>query len=386
MSDIKRIFYEKFGREADSFYFSPGRVNIIGEHTDYNGGQVLPFCINLGIYAAVRFREDTNVLIYSDNFSNLGIIEFSLDNLDFRIERDFANYACGILREFGKRGFSIKSGFELAIYSDLPVGGGLSSSAAFLDLIGKIVIDRFGFDLSNTDLAWMSKTTENEYIGVSCGIMDQFIIANGKKGNAIRLHTDTMDYEYVPIPETDFQFILINSNVTRKLTESKYNERQRETQAILRELQKHVPINNICDLAPEDYKIYERYLFGMNLKRRLLHLLNENHRVTETIFAIAENDYTSLGQLINESHESLKNLYQVSSEKLDELVDLGRKAGSLGSRMIGGGFGGSTLNVVLRQDIETFIQRFTEMYQKEYNQDPIIYLVEATDGVRKIND
>jgi len=384
--EISTIFNDKFGSFPEATYFSPGRVNIIGEHTDYNGGQVLPFCINLGISGAVRFRADNIVNIYSVNFPKLDTISFNIDRLDYDVSLEFANYAAGMILELGKRGFLINQGFNLVVASDLPVGGGLSSSAAFLVLVGKILIDKFSLPIDNIELAKIARAVENNHIGVMCGIMDQFVIANGVAGSAMRLHTDTLAYEFIPIKSEDFIFVLVNSNTTRKLTESKYNERQAETRQLLGILQKHVPIDNICDLSPADYRSYERYVSDLTLKRRFLHLVNENHRVGSASFAIMENDISSLGGLLNESHESLRDLYQVSSPLLDRLVVLAREAGSLGSRMIGGGFGGSTLNVVAKKSLHRFINSFTELYRKEFNADPIINLIEIVDGVRKIND
>ena len=385
IDNIKNIYKEKFNVLPEQTYFSPGRVNIIGGHTDYNGGYVLPFCIDMGLYASIKLRNDDGFRVYSDNFNELGIIVFDLGNLDYNNNRDFANYLTGMIQELKTYWPQINHGFDIAIISNLPTGGGLSSSAALLVMIGYICNDIYNLGLSRTEIAVHAKNVENKYIGVNCGIMDQFVIANGKKDCAIFLDTQSLDYEYINI-DNNYAFILVNSNITRKLVESKYNIRQKETQDILIELKKHVKINNICDLNPEDYDHYQSYLDNIDFKNRFRHLVDENSRVKAAKAAIEVGDYNALGNLLYQAHISARDLYQVSSTVLDDLVDMGMKAGSLGSKMIGGGFGGSTLNLVHRNRINLFKENFTNIYINKYNKEPIIKVVNIEDGVKRLND
>ncbi len=386
ITEIKTIFNQKFGYEPTKTYYSPGRVNIIGGHTDYNGGHVLPFCISLGIYAAVSYRDDAVVNIYSKNIPDKGIVSFGLDELEYDEKRDFANYASGVFKELIIRKYNINKGFDLALVSNLPTGGGLSSSAAFLVLICKILNDQFNLGLDGTKMALISKTVENQYIGVSCGIMDQFIIANGKANTAIFLNASNLNYEYVPFKTDEYKFVLVNSNITRKLVESKYNVRQRESQEVLEILKQHVDIDNVCDVCPCQYEELAKHIDNPDLKKRFKHLIDENYRVKLSKVALANNDFVKLGSLLNEAHISVRDLYEVSSEVLDELVELATKSGSLGSKMIGGGFGGSTLNIIKADELDKFIETFTKAYMDKYNLQPIINLVEITDGVKQIND
>lgn len=381
---VNELYKNRFDKNPDKIYFSPGRVNIIGGHTDYNGGAVLPFCINLGIYAAASPRNDNQVNIYSDNLPKKGIISFKLDNLKYHEQRGFANYASGLFNELKVRGHKLKKGFNLAMVGNLPRGGGLSSSAALLLLISNVINDFNNLGLTGTEMALISKNVENNYIGVNCGIMDQFIIANGKTKKAIYLESNTLEYEYIPCEMNSHKFVLVNSNVTRKLTESKYNVRYSETQEVLKILQEHVSIHHICDLKPEDYYKYEKYIHLTYLKRRFKHLVDEHARVKQAANALKSRDFVLLGNLLSLAHESARDLYEISSDKLDDLVLIAMKSGSLGSKMIGGGFGGSTLNLVKTDDLESFMTNFTKMYFEKYKTKPIINTVEVTSGTGEI--
>ncbi len=374
------LFKQTFHKERDKLYFSPGRVNIIGGHTDYNGGAVLPFCIDFGIYGAVSKRTDNQIHVFSDNIRRKGIISFALDQLEYDENRNYANYISGLFHELHIRKYVVSDGFDLVIAGNLPRGGGLSSSAALLVLVCNIVNDLNNFGLDGVQIALISKAVENLYIGVNCGIMDQFIIANGKKDHAIYLESNTLNYEFIPCNMEDYKFVLVNSNITRRLKKSKYNLRQKETQDILAILKQHVDIEYICDLLPNDYEQYEAYIEEEDLKKRFKHLVNEHDRVKQAKIALSNNDFVGLGMLLTKAHESARDLYEVSSLVLDRLVVLAMDAGSLGSKMIGGGFGGSTLNLVETSKLDGFIDNFTELYIREYNSQPIINVVKVTDG------
>lgn len=381
---IINIFKSIFHYEPDKTYFSPGRVNIIGGHTDYNGGTVLPFCIDAGIYAAVSMRDDNKVNVYSDNLAYKGVKSFSLENLSYDKQRDFANYVSGVLLELKVRKFDITRGYDICMVGNLPRGGGLSSSAALLILITKIVNDYNNLNINGVRMALITKTVENMYIGVSCGIMDQFIIANGKKNKAIFLNANSLDYRYVPVDTTDYKLLLVNSNQTRKLTESKYNVRQKETQDALKILKKHVSIQHLCDLSIEDYEENKIYLRDPVLRKRVEHVVYENERVKLAKVALENNNFEELGKLLNSAHVSARDLYEISSDILDDLVELALESGSIGSKMIGGGFGGSTLNIIRTKELDKFLKTFRNKYRAKYNKEAVINLFEPTDGVSEI--
>ncbi len=383
-NEIINTFNKIYGYNAKKTYFSPGRVNIIGGHTDYNGGAVLPFCIDAGIFAAVSERADQQINVYSDNLPHKGVISFEIDDVEFKQERNFANYASGVIKELTERGYSVKHGFDIAMVGNLPRGGGLSSSAALLILITKIVNDYNHLNIDGPTMAVITKAVENNYIGVSSGIMDQFIIANGKKGHAIYLNANTLEYSHVPVDTTHHKIVLINSNQTRKLTESNYNTRQRETQDALKILQAHKDIDHLCDLTPEDYETLVSYLEDDVLRRRVEHVVYEHARVLEAKVALENKDFETLGKLLDKAHESARDLYEISSPILDDLVILAKKAGSIGSKMIGGGFGGSTLNLIPTEKLDDFLKSFSNAYRKKYKKEPVINLFEPTSGVKEI--
>ncbi len=381
---IIELYQKIYNNQPEKVYFSPGRVNIIGGHTDYNGGAVLPFCINMGIYGAVSYRNDNLVRIYSENISRSGIISFHLNELAYDEARGFANYTSGVILKLKENGYSINRGFDIVVWGNLPRGGGLSSSAAFSILMATIINDMEGFALDGINMAVICRQVENDYIGVNCGIMDQFIIANAMKDHALYLEANSLYYEQVPCIMDEYKFVLINSNITRKLVESNYNQRQKETQDLLQILKEHVDIEYICELSPDDYSKYENKISSDVLKKRFKHLVNEHHRVKLSKTALLQRDFKMLGRLLNEAHQSAKDLYEISGDVLDQLVLLARQSGSTGSKMIGGGFGGSTLNLVKSDNLDLFIETFTSEYKRIYNREPIIHIVAMEDGVREI--
>lgn len=381
---IINIFQEKYNRFPHETYVSPGRVNIIGGHTDYNGGYVLPFCIDKGIYAGVLFRNDSCFRVYSDQFQSLGIIEFDRNHLEYEESRSFANYISGSVKTLQDLGHKIPTGFDLVLTSDLPTGGGLSSSAAVLIAVITILNDYFKFGLSGSEIALIAKKVENEYIGVSCGIMDQFIIANGLEHHVMYLNASTLEYEQIPVSMDNYSFVLINSNVTRKLSESKYNERQKESLALLEILKYHTDINFVCDVTSKQYFELYPLIEDETLQKRFSHLVFENERVSQAKEALKNNDFIRLGELLDIAHASAKELFEISSTVLDQLVVLAKRAGSLGSKMIGGGFGGSTLNIVETKKLDEFKRRFTKYHQEQFKRDPIMNTIKMKAGVHKI--
>jgi galactokinase len=382
---ILKLYETKFEVEANRVYFSPGRVNIIGEHTDYTFGLVMPFCIDKGIYAAVGRNDDMMIRVFSENFPLQGIIEIDLNDLDFKRLNNYGDYVLGVIKEFEKQGKTLDYGLNICMASNLPVGGGLSSSAAFALLNIKVFSDEYGYDISGIEAVKLAKRVENDFLGVNCGIMDQFVIWHGKSDKAIFLDTLTLDYELLPLELNDYVMVLINSNTTRKLSESKYNERFKETEIILKELKKHFDIEYLGKIALEDLDIYLEKLDNQTLKKRLSHIVSENDRVKKAKAALLANDIKELGKLLVESHISLRDDYQVSTSVVDEIVETALKAGALGSRMIGGGFGGSTLNLVLKADFEGFINKFRLLYQPRHEEGFLYSVVVAKDGIKRID-
>jgi galactokinase len=382
---ILKLYETKFEAEANRIYFSPGRVNIIGEHTDYTFGLVMPFCIDKGIYAAVGRNDDMMIRVFSENFPMQGIIEIDLNDLDFKRLSNYGDYVLGVIKEFEEQGKTLDYGLNICMASNLPVGGGLSSSAALALLNIKVFSDEYGYDISGIEAVKMAKRVENDFLGVNCGIMDQFVIWHGKSDKAIFLDTLTLDYELLPLELDEHVMVLINSNTTRKLSESKYNERFKETEIILKELKKSFEIEYLGRIDLQDLDMYLDKIDNQTLKKRLRHIVSENDRVKRAKEALLANDIKELGNLISESHISLRDDYQVSTSIVDEIVETALKSGALGSRMIGGGFGGSTLNIVLKADLEGFINKFRLLYQPRHEEGFLYSIVVAKDGIKRID-
>ncbi len=385
INHIKKIHFENYHNSSEKVYFSPGRVNIIGGHTDYNGGHVLPFCIDKGIYCGVSKNGLSSIRIFSENFFHAGIIEIDLNNLSYTLTDTFSDYLLGVIKELTNMEKELLYGLDISLSSNLPVGGGLSSSAALSVLLFKIFSVEFNFGLEKERIAHLAKTVENSFIGVNCGIMDQFIISVGKAQHALFLNTKNMNYEYIYLDMKDHMFILINSNIKRKLTESKYNVRQSETREVLKILKENFEIDHLCDISAEDLNVYLEFIHDKTLQKRLIHVVTENLRVIETKEAFQKNDFIKIGQLLFQAHESAKNNYCISSEILDDLVEIAISSKALGAKMIGGGFGGSILALIRKDNYEHFIDIFGQKYQEKYSSKFIYSIIEAKDGVKQID-
>ena len=382
---IKRLFLEKFGYEAQDTYFAPGRVNIIGEHTDYNGGLVMPFCIDKGIYAAIKTRQDKLINIFSENFSIQGMIQVDLAELPEAMLNNYGDYLVGVIKVLLKHNYDLHQGLDIAISSTLPVGGGLSSSAALTVLLLKVFSDKLKLNLAQLEIVKLAKAVENNYLGVKCGIMDQFVIVFSKRDKALFLNTKTLDFELIPLNLKEYSFVLINSDTSRKLADSKYNQRQTETLQALKILQNFYDIEDLSEITPD---FLDEALGKINddvLKKRVRHVVTENERVRKVKDSLLKNHLHELGDILTEAHYSLKDDYEVSSPLIDDLVEIALKSGASGSRMIGGGFGGSTLNLVLNANLEGFIKEFQTIYQKRYEKPFIYSVVYAKDGIGQID-
>lgn len=375
-------FAEVFGgSEGAKVYFAPGRVNLIGEHTDYNGGHVFPCALTIGTYGAARKREDRKLRFFSMNFEGLGVIESSLDELQFCKSANWTNYPKGVMWAFEHKGMEIPCGMDLVLNGTIPNGSGLSSSASVEVLTGFILRDFFGFEVTNQDLALIGQFSENKFNGVNCGIMDQFAIAMGKKNHAIYLNTADLSYTYAPIRLENAKIVIACSNKKRGLGDSKYNERRSECETALAELQQVVKIKSLGDLTEKGFEQFKSIIKSDVRTRRARHAVYENQRTMAAVEALEHNDLEKFGRLMNESHVSLRDDYEVTGVELDTLVEEAWKIkGVIGSRMTGAGFGGCTVSLVKDDMIEPFIDQVGKAYQDKIGYAADFYVVEPGDG------
>lgn len=383
---VLKKFEELFGdREGVQVYFAPGRVNLIGEHTDYNGGHVFPCALTIGTYAAVRKRADRDLHFYSMNFEKLGVIDTSIDDLTPSKEADWTNYPKGVMWAFAKRGMQMDCGLDVVLYGNIPNGSGLSSSASLEVLTGYYLRDLFGFDVTNIDLAKIGQYSENNFNGMNCGIMDQFASAMGKKDHAIFLDTADLSYEYAPLVLDGAKIVVTNSNVKHSLVNSEYNVRRSECEEALKELQIVVKINGLGDLTEEAFEENKAAIKDEVRVRRAKHAVYENQRTIRAVKALKENDLKLFGELMNASHVSLRDDYEVSCEEIDVLVEEAWKVdGVIGSRITGGGFGGCTVSIVKDEAIDSFKEKVGAAYQKRVGKTADFYVVEIGDGPSKL--
>lgn len=382
------MFAELFGdSEGARFYFSPGRVNLIGEHTDYNGGHVFPCALTLGTYGAARKREDNKIHFYSMNLDSFGVVEASLDDLTNKKEYNWANYPLGVVWAFKEKRHTITSGFDMVIWGNIPNGSGLSSSASLEVLTGVILTDLFEIkDLSMTDLALIGQYSENNFNGCNCGIMDQFAVAMGKKDHAIFLDTSDLSYEYAPCVLDGAKIVITNSKVKHSLVDSAYNDRRNECAAALKALQSELDIQALGDLTPEEFEAHKSLIKDEIQLQRAKHAVYENQRTIDAVTALKAGDIESFGKLMNQSHISLRDDYDVSCEEIDILVDLAWKIpGVLGSRITGGGFGGCTVSIVKDESIDTFIETIGKTYLEKVGHEAEFYTVDIGDGASRLD-
>ena len=382
---VKKLIQEfkKLYGKADGLrtYFAPGRVNLIGEHTDYNGGHVFPCALTIGTYGVVRKRQDRKLRFYSMNFEQLGVMESSLDELVPSKDADWTNYPRGVLWAFKERGMEVTEGFDLLLFGNIPNGSGLSSSASVEVLIGYILKDQYGFDVTNQDLALIGQFSENRFNGVNCGIMDQFAIAMGKADHAIFLDTNTLDYTYVPLKLDGAKIVIACSNKKRGLGDSKYNERRSECETALAELQKVVDIKSLGELTEEQFEANKDAIGDEVRVRRARHAVYENQRTIQAVEALQKQDLKKFGELMNASHVSLRDDYEVTGIELDTLVEEAWKVdGVIGSRMTGAGFGGCTVSIVEDAAVDRFIESVGTAYRDKIGYAADFYVVQVGSG------
>jgi galactokinase len=382
IEDFIEVFSEQEGEVIRTF-FSPGRINLIGEHTDYNGGHVLPCAITLGTYGAARRRSDRMVRLYSKNFPESGVIQFSLDDLNFNPKQGWANYPKGMFRFIEEEGNSLPFGLDLFVYGNLPNGAGLSSSASLELLVGVIVNEMFDLGLKMIDLIQIAKKVENDFIGVNSGIMDQFAIGMGKEGKAILLDCNTLNYEYAPIQLDHYQIIIMNTNKRRELADSKYNERRSECESALSYLQKDLDIQTLGDLSESEFDRHRHLIPNPTLIKRAKHAVYENQRTLQALSELKKGHLEAFGQLMNESHISLRDDYEVTGIELDTLVEAAwEQIGTLGARMTGAGFGGCAIALVENVHVDAFIEHVGQIYKEKIGYDADFYVANIGDGVK----
>ena len=382
---LVKVFKGKFGSEGDiRSYFAPGRVNLIGEHTDYNGGHVFPCALTIGTYAIVRKREDRNFRFYSTNFESLGVIEASLDNLKYDKALDWTNHPLGVVWAFIEKGYPVDCGFDMLLFGNIPNGSGLSSSASVEVVTGVALRDLFGYDdISMIDIALFGQYSENNFNGVNCGIMDQFAIAMGKKDQAIFLDTSDLSYTYAPIKLADEKIVIACSNKKRGLGDSKYNERRAECEEALAELQTKLDIKALGELSEEEFEANKDLIKSEVRQRRAKHAVYENQRTLKAVDALKAGNLEEFGKLMNASHVSLRDDYEVTGIELDTLVENAwEQEGVIGSRMTGAGFGGCTVSIVKTDCVDKFIENVGKAYLEKIGYAADFYVVEIGDGGR----
>ncbi|WP_294707418.1 galactokinase [uncultured Fusobacterium sp.] len=385
IEDFKTLY--KYEGDVKVF-FSPGRVNLIGEHTDYNGGFVFPCALDFGTYAVAVKRNDNIFRMYSKNFENLGIIEFSLDRLINEPQDDWANYPKGVIKTFLEAGFNINSGFDVLFYGNIPNGAGLSSSASIELATSVILKDLFNLDVDMISMVKLSQKAENKFIGVNCGIMDQFAIGMGKKDNAILLDCNTLNYQYAPVVLNGASIVIANTNKKRGLADSKYNERRGSCEAAVKVLNENgIDIKYLGELSVERFNEIKHLITDEEQLKRATHAVTENERTKVAVEKLNAGDIEAFGQLMNQSHISLRDDYEVTGFELDSLVEAAWEAeGVIGARMTGAGFGGCTVSIVKDEFIESFKKSVGEKYTAKTGLVADFYVAKIGDGSRKLGD
>ena len=378
--EIIKIFSEKFGGETPEVYASPGRINLIGEHTDYNGSFVFPGAIDKGMIAAIRFNDTDKVRAYAIDLDESAEFGFNEEDLP---KEGWAKYLFGVCREIIKRGGTVK-GFDTVFAGDVPLGAGMSSSAALESTYAFALNDLLNLGIDKFELARIGQSTEHNYVGVKCGIMDQFASIFGKKGNLIRLDTKSMEYAYFPFDPKGYKLVLLDTVVKHELASSAYNKRRESCEEAARTIAKrHPEVEFMRDASMEmldevkDEISEEDYM-------RAKYVVEETQRVLDVCDALEKGDYETVGQKMYETHQGMSKLYEVSCEELDILNDVDREHGVTGSRVMGGGFGGCTINLVKDDLYDSFIADAKAQFKARYGYEPKVYDVVISDGARKL--
>ncbi|TVX95484.1 galactokinase [Cohnella terricola] len=386
--ELKQRFVKQYGGTGSdiSVFQAPGRVNLIGEHTDYNGGAVFPAALTFGTTLLVAPREDRKLGFASTNFTET--FEIPLDNVAFSEGDDWANYPKGVVWELKQRGIDLSRGYNFLYHGEIPNGAGLSSSASIEVVTAFALLTLEGKPVDTVQIALWSQHAENEFIGVKCGIMDQFAVANGRKNHAIHLDCDSLKYELVPFRSGEYKLVIGNTNKRRGLVDSKYNERRSECEQAVRDLKAAYPdLTLLGQLSLQQFEENEGLISDETVRRRARHVVEEIDRVERSVEVLKSDDLVAFGQLMNGSHDSLRDLYEVTGAELDAMVDAARSVpGVLGSRMTGAGFGGCTVSLVHGDSVERFIEEVGSKYESATGLKPAFYVCDIGDGVGAIKE
>lgn len=387
LNNLKKKFTELFKQTDMEAFFSPGRINLIGEHTDYNGGNVFPCAITLGTYGLAAKREDKTLNFYSENFAELGIISIDLDNLEYNAADRWTNYPKGMIKFLKESGYDINQGLDILYYGNIPNGAGLSSSASIELLTGFIVQTLFGLDIDRLELIKTGQRVENEFIGVNSGIMDQFAVGKGKKDTAILLDCNTLEYELIPVVLENHSIVIMNTKKRRELADSKYNERRSECDQALAELQKVLTISSLGELDEQTFDQHQSILSNETILKRARHAVTENQRTLKASVALKAGNLEEFGQLMNESHISLRDDYEVTGPELDIMVQAAwDQPGILGARMTGAGFGGCAIAIVENNKIDEFIDQVGKQYLDQIGYPGEFYIAQISDGPKLLEE
>ena len=386
LDEMQEVFREKFGATQTHAYFSPGRVNLIGEHTDYNGGHVFPCAISLGTYALVAPRTDGISRLYSMNLPEQGVVQFPMHGAVKSDAYGWANYPIGVVRVMEDAGHRAAHGFDIVLYGTLPNGAGLSSSASIEVLMAVILNDELNLGIDMVELVKFSQKAENEFVGMNCGIMDQFAVGMGKKDCAILLDCNTLSYRYSKLALDGCSIVITNTNKTHSLVTSAYNERRAQCESALKALQKVKPIKALGELTNAEFDAIASAIPNLVERRRARHAVYENNRTLEAVKALEANDVKRFGELMNASHVSLRDDYEVTGPELDTLAELAwQQDGVLGSRMTGGGFAGCTVSIVRDAAIPAFEKNVGDAYTAKIGYAPSFYVANIADGARRLS-
>lgn len=382
---IKQMFMQKFGESniEPRVFHAPGRVNLIGEHIDYNGGYVLPAALEFGTTLVIREREDGIIRLASSNLPEEA--EIKVNEIGMNKSGQWIDYPVGVMVELAKRGYPVSKGFELLYHGEIPNGAGLSSSASIEVVTGYALLSMGGYDRDTVEIALLSQAAENNFVGVNCGIMDQFAVANGKKDHAILLMCDTLEYKHVPFQTGSYKLVIGNTNKRRGLVDSKYNERREQCTAALERLRScKADLSYLAEITPSQFEDFKSALTDETVRNRAQHVIEENARVLASVEALTANDLHEFGRLMNLSHDSLRDLYEVSCEELDVMVEEARKIpGTLGARMTGAGFGGCTVSLVHENDVDRFVKEVGEQYKARTGLEGEFYVCGVGEGVEE---
>jgi galactokinase len=383
VSELKSAFQTAYGKAAEAIYFSPGRVNLIGEHTDYNGGAVFPCALSFGTYLLLAKNDDKVINFRSLNLPE--VVTLGFDQLTTRLEKSWANYPLGVIAQFVKRGINITQGFDLLIWGNVPNGAGLSSSAALEVVTAFAFNDQLGTGFDRTTLAQIGQKSEHEFALVNCGIMDQFASANGAKDQAIHLNCDTLEFELVPVKLQGIKILISNTHSPHKLDSGAYNQRVAECKLAVEQLNKVRPLRYLAELTEEEFNKISSAITDPIAFKRARHVVGEVQRTSDAVKALKAGEIEKFGKLMNASHASLRDDYEVTGPELDCMAAEAWKIdGVIGSRMTGGGFGGCTVSLVKDEAIDDFIAKVGAAYEKQIGIKPEFYIAEIGDGATRI--